>query len=411
MDGNEWSIVGTTMLGHAFVHTYELSIPLFIPVWLEQFSIAPSTMGFVVGAGYALFGLGSLPAGALADIYESKPLIALCFLGMSVAFLLVSLAPTLVAVAVALLVWGAAASLYHPAGLSLLSRSVERRGKALGYHGIAGNVGIALGPFVTIVLLAVADWRTAAAVLALPGLLAGPAVWRLTIDENRAAAADGIGDDPVVPSDDSYPFDVFTTYVRTTFRGAFVVVFAIVVFEGLYYRSALTFLPDLLDGFSTFDPVRLFGQSISSSRYLYVYLLTVGIVGQYLGGAVADRVDPTFGVGVTYAGLAAVALAFIPAAEAGVVPLLVVGTLFGIMLFGEQPLLQATVAEYSTADARGISYGFMYVGVFGVGALGTAITGFLLTYAGATTLFGFLALLGVGATLTSFAVFWRTRDS
>jgi len=36
---------------------------------------------------------------------------------------------------------GVTASVYHPAGLSLLSKSVDQRGTALGYHGIGGTSG------------------------------------------------------------------------------------------------------------------------------------------------------------------------------------------------------------------------------------------------------------------------------
>ncbi len=56
-----------------------------------------------------------------------------------------------------------------------------------------------------------------------------------------------------------------------------------------------------------------------------------------------------------------------------------------------QPFYQATVAEYTPAGLRGLSYGFTYLGVFGVGALGGAIAGSILAVANATALFGTLA--------------------
>lgn len=405
MDDDERSIVGVTMLGHALVHTYELSIPILIPVWLVQFTTTPSVIGAVVGVGYALFGFGSVPSGLLADVYEAKTLLVLCFGGMSAAFLGVSVAPTLPLLTVALLCWGLAASVYHPTGLSLISRGVTERGRALGFHGIAGNVGVAVGPLVTLLLLLVVDWRIATAFLALPGLLAVPYVWRLDFREHTT------GEGPTTTSPDSHgrlSVGGVSEVARTTFNGLFTVVFAIVVFEGLYYRGALTFLPDLLGGFATFDTVDFLGRALQPSRYLYVGLLVVGIGGQYAGGWLSDRTDPALGVAGAFAALCLVALAFIPAASAGVVPLLIVSVLLGFLIFGEQPLLQATVAEHSTADTRGVSYGFMYAGVFGVGAAGAAITGFLLTYASRDALFGFLALIGGVA---AFTAAWVARRS
>jgi MFS family permease len=410
MDGNERRIVGITMLGHALVHTYELSVPILIPVWIDTFGVTSSTIGLVVGAGYALFGFGSVPAGLLSDIYRSKPLVVACFAGMSVAFLAVSVAPSLAVLALALLGWGLAASIYHPVGLSLISRGVDRRGTALGYHGIAGNVGVALGPLVTLLVLAVFDWRVASAALALPGLVAVALVLWIDLDEGaiaggaRTARADGGAD---VGDPESLSLATLATLTRRTFSGLFVVVFVVVIFEGLFYRGALTFLPDMLGGVSTFDPISLFGRTLEPARYVFVGLLIVGIGGQYAGGWLSDRIEPALGVALAFAALAGIALLFIPLATAGVVPLLVVSALLGFVLFGEQPILQAAIAEHSTTETRGASYGFMYAGVFGVGAAGAAITGYLLTYFDATALFWFLALIAGLATATSLYLYRR----
>jgi MFS family permease len=65
-------------------------------------------------------------------------------------------------------------------------------------------------------------------------------------------------------------------------------------------------------------------------------------------------------------------------------------------------LYQAAVADHTPAGARGLSYGFTYLGVFGVGALGGALAGAILEFADAATLFtalGVVALGGAGAAL------------
>jgi MFS family permease len=84
----------------------------------------------------------------------------------------------------------------------------------------------------------------------------------------------------------------------------------------------------------------------------------------------------------------------------GLGPLVVVAALVGFFLFVVQPFYQATVAEYTPAGARGLSYGYTYLGVFGVGALGGAVAGGVLTYANETALFVVLAgFAGVAALL------------
>ena len=69
---------------------------------------------------------------------------------------------------------GLFASIYHPAGVSLITHHTnpENRTMALGYHGIFGSVGIAVGPFLAgIVLSWGATWRQYYLVLTLPGMM------------------------------------------------------------------------------------------------------------------------------------------------------------------------------------------------------------------------------------------------
>ncbi|WP_425498761.1 MFS transporter [Haloplanus salilacus] len=421
MNGNDRSIVGLTMLAHGLVHTYELSIPIFVSIWLVEFDVirlvglevgvTGATLGLIVTAGYGLFGLGALPGGVLADRVGSRPLIGACLFGMSGSFLLLAVAPGLVTVTLALLVWGAAASVYHPAGLTLISNGVEERGTGFAYHGIAGNLGIGFGPLATALLLLVLGWSTVAAALAVPAVLAGVYAVRAEFDETAAADADADarGDTGVASLAE------FRSASRTLFAGAFVVVFAVVMCSGLYYRGVLTFLPNLLADLPGFEPIPLSAllpgvvaggdRTLNPERYFYAGLLLVGVVGQYAGGKLTDRLRPEYGLVAVFTALAVLAATFLSVADAGLGPLFVVGALLGITLFAAQPMYQATVADYTPAGTRGLSYGYTYLGVFGIGAAGGAIAGAVLTYADADALFAVLAAIAVGGVgLTLFLV-------
>jgi len=392
---NDRAIVGVAMLAHALVHTYELSIPILVTIWLTEFSTTTAELGLVVTVGMGLFGLGALPAGVLADHVGSKPLIAACVAGMGASFLLLSVAPSVLVIALALVCWGVAASVYHPAGLSLISTGVTERGRGLAFHGIAGNVGIAAGPLATSLLLLAFDWRTVAVVLGVPALVAAGLVLLVSVDES-AHEAGGKASGP--PSS----WSAFLDTSKTLFAGAFVLVFGIVMMSGLYYRGVLTFLPELL---SDLDFVQSFAADSgidSPARYVYSGLLAVGVFGQYAGGRLTDRMPPERGIAIAFGVLAVLAVAFMPLAGIGAVPLLAVSAVLGFFLFVVQPMYQALVAEYSPPETRGISYGFTYLGVFGVGALGAAVAGGLLTYATPFALFLALAAFAAIASVLGF---------
>jgi len=420
VNSNDRAIVGLVMLAHGMVHTYELSVPILVSIWLGPGvfpEASPATVGLAVTAGMTLFGLGALPAGVLADAYGSQRLIVGCLLGMGSAFVVLGVAPSLPLVALALVLWGVAASVYHPSGLSLISKGVDERGRAFAFHGMAGNLGIALGPLVTTLLLVALDWRTVVVVLAVPAGAAALIAARVDVDEAAAveahadggttpddadggAAGDGAGDARASGSVSS--LSAFLADSKALFAGAFLAVFGVVMLSGLYYRGVLTFLPDLLSGLPMFAPVEVAGTSLEPGRYVYAGLLMVGMGGQYLGGYLSDRVPTEWAIGGAFAVLAVISLLFLPAAEAGLVPLLAASAALGFFLFTVQPLYQATVAEYTPAGSRGLSYGYTYLGVFGVGGLGAVVAGTVLEYASQTGLF--LVLAGFATTAAALGL-------
>jgi len=372
------------MVGHGLVHTYELSIPIFMTVWLSAFGVPEAVLGTLVGAGYVLFGVGALPGGILADRFGARRLIAACLAGMGLSFVALGLAPGLWTVGGALVLWGAAASVYHPAALALISTGVQQRGRGLAWHGIAGNVGIAGGPLATALLLLVFDWQMVALLLALPAFGAAGMAGRASFDETAAVAPKEASGPPAPEG-----LQALWTRSATLFTASFVVVFAAAALSGLYYRGVLTFLPDLLTPLVTIDlPI-----DVETGRYVYAGLLTVGILGQYVGGRLTERGRPERGLAGAFGALAVVAAGFLPVAGTGTTGLLGASAVLGFALFVIQPLYQATVAEYSPAEARGLSYGYTYLAVFGVGALGASLAGTTLQYAGPPLLFGLLAAI------------------
>lgn len=396
---NDRAIVALTSVGHGMVHTYELSIPILMTLWLAEFDVSTAVLGGIVAIGYGLYGLGALPAGILADRWGSRRLIVGCLAGMGSAFLLLSLAPGLWTIAAALVLWGLAASLYHPAGLTLISRGVVQRGKGLALHGMAGNIGIAMGPLCTALLLLVVDWRVVAGVLAIPALIATGYAAQASFDETAADAAASAQD----RSPDS--FHTLWTTTRVLFASGFALVFLIVMMSGLYYRGVLTFLPDLLERFVTID----LGLAVEPGRYVYAALLMVGMMGQYIGGWLTDHVRTERGILGAFVLLTIIGIAFWPLAQAGAISLFIISGVLGIALFMIQPLYQATVAEYTPPAARGLSYGFTYLGVFGVGALGAALAGSLLNWFTPLVLFLVLAIVAALGALLSAYLAWRPR--
>lgn len=381
MHSTDRRVAAFTGLAHASFHAYELAIPLFIPIWLDEFSASAATLGLVVGAGYALIGVGALPSGILSDRFGSKTLVVSGVAGMGLGFLLLSTVRGLAGLTAALLLWGAAASVYHPSGLSLISRVVEDRGTVFAYHGVGGSLGTVAGPAATAVLLAVVDWRLAAVALAIP-----------------AAAVAVIGlfssmDDPSGGGDSSIDLRGLVDDTSVLFTVGFALTMVVVMLYGVYYRGLLTFLPESLAGLAVFDSIVVAGWTVDPAQYVYAGLLAVGGLGQYGGGRLTTRVRPEPALVGTLGVLAVAAAAFVPASRLGVVPFLLVCGLLGLVLYSVAPIYQVAIADRASEDVHGLSYGYTYVGMFGIGAIGAAMAGDVLTRAGTAALFSALAVV------------------
>ena len=409
MNSNDRSITSLAALSHGLLHTHELSIPIFITVWLEQFSTTQAVLGSLAMIGYGLFGLGGVPAGIASDKFPPKRLLILDLCGIGLAFFLVALAPNLALIAAAFGIWGIAASIHHPAALTLISRSVEARGRAFAYHGMSGNFGIALGPFATSLLLSFMNWRYVAALLALPPLVAAGIGTQLSVDDSpvetdntdetdasRSLSIDTIGD-----------FFRSSAALMATIYG---LLFIVIMLEGLYYRGILTFLPDFFAGLPQIPAFNFQGLSFETSRYLYSGMLMLGMLGQYLGGRITERYNPRRALTVVFCLLAVVSLLFVFVESYPFLIVVAISGLVGIVLFSAQPLYQATIAEHTTEDTRGLAYGYTFFGIFGVGALGAGISGYILSNYSPEALFAFLAgLIILGAIILS-GIDWFVED-
>jgi MFS family permease len=129
-------------------------------------------MPYGVGA-FAMFGLGSLPAGRLGDLWGRRRMMIVFFFGMAGCALLVVLTRSPWQLAAALTLLGAFSAIYHPVGIPMLVQRAERPGRTIGVNGLAGNLGVAMAALVTGVLLKYAGWKAAFVVPAMAAFACG----------------------------------------------------------------------------------------------------------------------------------------------------------------------------------------------------------------------------------------------
>ena len=155
----------TTLLlniGHTLDHMVLLIFATAVTTIAQDFGVArwEDLMPYSVAA-FFFFGLGSLPAGRLGDLWGRRQMMIVFFVGIGLASLLVAVTNSPLQLALALALLGCAASIYHPVGIPMLVQGATRPGWTIGVNGLAGNLGLALAAVVTGLLIKYLGWRMA----------------------------------------------------------------------------------------------------------------------------------------------------------------------------------------------------------------------------------------------------------
>jgi len=356
---------------HGVVHANILSIPVFLLAWKTEFGADDVTLGLLAAVGYGLYGLGAVPFGFLADRGGPARLLLLCAAGIAMSMVGVAASPSIPLLAVSLGALGLFSGIYHPTGLSIISRAVVEQGRGMGWHGMGGSLGIAAGPVYVGTALAFGwSWRPVAGLLVIPGLvaLALLAVARLPVETSAPVLLPGRT--PVALWSRSFAF-----------------ILLVYMFAGFAYQGGLTFLP------------RFVGAGF------FALALALGAVGQVLSGRLADRrrfERILFALSAVAASLL-VLLAFLPLGGAFIAAALA----FGFLLFSLEPLQNTLVTGEVPRPLRGLAFGFTFLSVFGIGSLGAALAGWLLAQNANAILF--LILGGCLAASGTFSLGVRRR--
>lgn len=345
-------------------------LPNIMLVLKQEFDTGLGALGVVAMLGSFMFGLGAIPTGWFETRIGSRNLLLLYFGGSILASIVITISSTLVGFTSGLMLLGLSCSIYHPAGLTLISKSVNNLSGGMALHGIAGSVGLAAGPLIAAFTTDILGWRWAYLLMAgFNGLLALATLKLISGDirthQTRAAS-----------------------HETSTNRRALILYYAIAVLMGLSYAGFTTFLPThfaqqtqgWMHGFS--DTLR--------GGALTTLVLTAGILGQLMGGYLGNRF-PRPGLVFWIVALnipLLMALGF----TTGVL-LVIAGLVLGVVHFNFQPVGNSLIADLTQDSHRGLGYGVSFFLNFGVGALASGLSGSIAESFGVHWVFPAMAII------------------
>jgi FSR family fosmidomycin resistance protein-like MFS transporter len=349
-------------VGHAFAHLLMLIFPTAVLAMEGTWGMSYAQLLPLGFAGYLLFGIGSLPAGWIADRWPSPWIMVLYFIGSGLACVLTGLAQGPWSLAVGLTLIGLFGSIYHPVALAWLVGAGDRPGQALGINGVYGAAGTAGAALVAGALADLLSWRSAFVV---PGVvcLAVGAVFALGVARGGHGMARA-----------GYRRDRAAADGAEARRGLFLMLGAI-LFTGLIFQLAAVGMPKILQA-------RL-GDSIGTSAIVAGSLVSIvyaiSALGQVAGGMLADRYDERTLYPISYA----LQIAILAVAVVTFNPLLVAVMALAVTVqTGTQPIENCLIARYTPEAWRATVYGLKFVLALGLSSLGVPLIALIVGHTG-----------------------------
>ncbi len=161
---------GLLNIAHALDHLFLLIFAAAVTTIAADMRVQQWQDLMPYGAGaFFMFGLGSLPAGRLGDLWGRRSMMLIFFFGIGAASVLTAFSQNVWQLAVSLTLIGVFASIYHPVGIPMLLERAINPGATIGFNGLVGNLGVAMAALLTGFLIQGWGWRAA---FILPGVAA-----------------------------------------------------------------------------------------------------------------------------------------------------------------------------------------------------------------------------------------------
>lgn len=342
--------LAATGINHALHDGYTDLIYVLLPVWQAEFALSYGALAVMRGLySGAMAGL-QIPAGRLAERIDGKVLLALGTMVAALGYVLAGLSGGVMGLGVALLISGAGSSTQHPLASAAVSRAYGKAARGpLGIYNFSGDLGKAVLPALTAMLLVIVSWRHALVLIALLGLLVALCVALL-----MPAVGKGFAQKSAVAAHGTHGG-----------RGGFSWLLAIGILDSAVRMGLLTFLPFLL---------RDKGASLPTSGVALAMLFIGGAAGKFTCGWLGERVGTIRTVLITEGGTAALILAVL---ALPLVPAMIVLPLLGVMLNGTSSVLYGTVPELTSPDRTERAFALFYTGTIGSGATAPVLYGLL----------------------------------
>ena len=387
-------------IGHSLTHWYPATFYVLAPVIGRELGLTYTQIASIVTAQAIAGALSNIPGGIIVDSVGRKGLLmALSLAWIGVPYLLMATTHAYWLLLCCAVLIGVGNTIWHPTAIpTLAARFPDRKGLVVSIHGMGGNVGDAVAPFVAGTLLSgfvVAGyavdfnltWRQVMIYNVVPGIVMSAAIlWYLG---KMQMAGKGKAADKTL----SLP-DVMRGFVGLLRNKTLMLLSTSSAFRSMTQSSLLVFIPLYLRNIMGYD-LWMVGLAMMG-------LQLAGFIAAPIAGSMSDKLGRR---NIMASAMAMTCVVLLMMVFAGGTPVFVFFVaLLGFFLFAVRAVLQAWTLDATPKGMGGTAIGLL----FGIQAVGTSIgplvCGVIADRFGLLSTFYFMAFTIIVANLFVFAI-------
>ncbi|QAU11833.1 MFS transporter [Halorubrum sp. BOL3-1] len=164
------TVLSLCMLAFFVTYFARLAISPVVPLIIDDFGVSNTAVGVALSGMWFAYGLSQFPSGILADRYGERRVILVAVGGTTAMSLLLAVVPVFPAFVLAAVLLGLAAGLHYAVATTLLSRTFDDLGTAVGLHSLGGPLAGLVAPVAATWVGVRYGWRPGVALAALVGV-------------------------------------------------------------------------------------------------------------------------------------------------------------------------------------------------------------------------------------------------
>ena len=375
---------------HLVNDTLQSLIPAIYPILKAALRLDYTHIGLITLTNQLTASLLQPFVGAFTDKHPQPFSLAIGMTSTLLGLVLLSTAPNLALVLVAVAFVGIGSSVFHPEASRVAHLSSGGRfGFAQSVFQVGGNAGSSLGPLLAAIIVVYRGQKSVIwfSLLAFLGIIA---LWRIGVWYRESLVLHPAGNRHVAVQREtglSRPRVIFSLGILI-----------VLVFSKYFYLASMS-------SYYTFFLIQKFGVSVRDAQlHLFVFLAAIA-AGTFLGGPVGDRIGRKAVIWASILGVAPFALAlpyanlFSCAVLSAMIGLILASAFSAILVYAQE-LVPGKVGTMS-----GLFFGL----AFGLGGIGSAVLGAIADRHGIPYVFHVCSYLPLIGLLTAFLPNLSTR--